>query len=96
MSVFVIAHVTVSDPSWIEDYTPAVQAQVESHGGRYLARATEIEHIEGSGAVPSAAVIMEFPDAERAKAWYASPEYQPYLKARQAGATADFFLVDAL
>ena len=41
-------------------------------------------------------VVLEFPTAEQARAWYDSSEYQPYIKMRQAGASGDLFMVSGL
>ena len=96
MAVYVIGQVTVTDPSWLEEYTPKVQALVESHGGRYLARNTEIEKLEGDDAIPSAAVILEFPDQASLKAWYDSAEYAPLREARQAGSNGTLLMLEGL
>ena len=96
MSAYIVCYVTVTDPSWLEEYGPKVEAQVEAHGGRYLARAGEIEHLEGDIAVPSAAVILEFPDAVAARAWYNSDEYAPMIQLRQSGSNGDLKLFDGL
>lgn len=95
MSAYIIGTVTITDPSWVESYIPAVQAQVESHGGRYLARSTEIEKLEGD-ATPTVSVIVEFPSLDAARTWYNSSEYAPYLKARQAGSKGTLLLMDGL
>ena len=96
MAAYVIGYVTVTDPSWVEDYIPKVQAMVESHGGRYVARATELEKLEGPGDPPSVAVICEFPSLDAAKQWYNSTEYQPFIKARQAGSNGTLLLMEGL
>ncbi len=96
MAAYVMGRVTITDGSWVEDYIPKVQAQVESYGGRYLARNTEIEKLEGSDELPNVAVILEFPSLERAREWYHSAEYQPLLKARQAGSTGNLILLEGL
>lgn len=96
MTAFVVGYVNVTDPAWLETYGPAVEKQVEAHGGKYIARATEIESLEGGMAVPSAAVILEFPDGAAARAWYNSDEYAPMIKLRQSGSTADLLVFDGL
>ncbi len=96
MSAYVVGYVTLTDPSWLEEYGPKVEAQVQAHGGRYLARAGEIEKLEGDISIPSAAVVLEFPDADAARAWYNSDEYAPMLKLRQSGSTGDLLLFDGL
>ena len=96
MVAYVMGTVTITDGSWVEDYIPKVQAQVEAHGGRYIARNTEIEKLEGPAEVPSVAVIIEFPSLARARDWYDSAEYQPQLRARQAGSIGNLILLDGL
>jgi uncharacterized protein (DUF1330 family) len=87
---------TVTDPSWVEGYIPAVQRLVEKHGGRYLARAQEIRRVEGQGANPNAIVVIQWPNEEAANAFYKDADYAPHLKARLAGSKGDFFNVPGL
>ena len=35
MPAYLIGGVDVSDPSWLEEYGPKVEALVEKHGGKY-------------------------------------------------------------
>jgi len=88
--------VTVTDPGWVEGYIPGVQKLVEKHGGRYLARAQEIKRVEGQGANPNAVVVIQWPSEAAANAFYQDPAYAPYLKARLAGSTGDFFNVPGM
>lgn len=96
MSAYVVGYVTVTDPSWVEEYGPKVEAQVQAHGGKYIARAAEIEKLEGSMDVPSVAVVLEFPTADAARAWYNSDEYAPMIKLRQTGSNGDLMLFEGL
>ena len=96
MTVYVVGRLTVSDPSFIEGYIPAVQALVESHGGKYLVRSNEFDVVESDGEPPTVVVVIEFPSRDAAQAFYQSAEYQPWLEARQAGATTELILVDGL
>jgi len=96
MTVYVVALVTVTDPSWIAEYGPAVDAQVQAAGGKYIVRELEIEQLEGSSAVPTVMVVLEFPDKAAARSWYDSSEYAPFMKARQAGSNGDLFMVNGL
>jgi uncharacterized protein (DUF1330 family) len=41
-------------------------------------------------------VILEFENAERARAWWSSPEYAEAKKLRQATATTEMLLVEGL
>lgn len=96
MTAYVLGLVTITDPSFLKEYGPAVQAQVEANGGRYIARGGEFDHLDGDGADPTVIVILEFPTVEAARKWHGSSEYAPYLKARLAGSTGDLYLIDGV
>lgn len=48
------------------------------------------------GDAPDGVVILEFPDAATAKAWYFSPEYQERAKLRQQAAPYRAIMVEGL
>lgn len=96
MTVYVVGRLELTDPAWVEDYVPAVQALVESHGGKYLARSPEFDMVESNGPAPNIVVVIEFPSREAAVAFYQSAEYQPWLEARKAGAKTELILIDGL
>jgi uncharacterized protein (DUF1330 family) len=96
MSVYVVGRVMIKDPAWIEGYIPAVEAIVESHGGKYLVRSPEMDVVESNGDAPNVVVVIEFPTKEAAQAFYTSAEYQPWLEARKAGADSELILLDGL
>lgn len=95
MKHYVIGELKISDDSWVADYTKGVTALIEQHGGRYLARTSAVEKLEGDREVPDILVIIEFPSREAARAVYSSGQYAPYLKARQAGAATQLVLLPA-
>jgi uncharacterized protein (DUF1330 family) len=76
---FLFDNVEVSDPAALASYAEQVAKIVAEHGGRYLATNVVPEVVEGDPGLRSV-VLMEFPDADSARAWYESPAYQP-LKA---------------
>lgn len=88
MPAYVVVDVNVKDAKKYEDYKQAAQESVVQHGGRYVARGTGMEPLEGAWA-PKRLVILEFPDVAAAKTWYRSPEYTAARKHR-AGGVADF------
>ncbi len=93
MKYYAVVELHISDDSWMEDYMPNVTALVQKHGGKYLARTLTMERVEGSGELPNAFVIIEWPSKEAATTFYSDPEYQPYLQSRLAGSSGDFILV---
>ena len=89
MSHYSVVQLTMTDPSWLAEYVPAVTAMVHKHGGKYLARTPNLEKIEGDGPAPDVVVLLEFPSKEATLAFYNDPEYQPFLMQRMAGSTGE-------
>jgi uncharacterized protein (DUF1330 family) len=75
MPAYVIAEVTVTDASTMEEYRKQVPATVARYGGRFLVRGGAHETIEGDWK-PNRLVILEFPTMEQARRWYDSEEYR--------------------
>jgi uncharacterized protein (DUF1330 family) len=83
----------VTDRSWVAEYVKNVTKMVEQRGGRYLARTSKVEKVEGERKLPQVYLIIEWPSKEAAEAFYESEEYRPYREARIAGAKNEFLLV---
>ena len=96
MTTYVMAALTITDPSWIETYGQPVNALVENHGGRYLAQTPDVRAMEGDDDAPSVIVLLEFPDQAAVEAFYADPEYKPWLESRNAGSHGPVLMFDAL
>ena len=96
MPAYLVGGVDVSDPSWVEEYGPKVEALVQKHGGRYLVRGGKMDVVEGTTPASRVMVVVEFPSMEHAQAWYNDPEYAPLIKLRQTGSEAEIVLVDGL
>jgi len=95
MTAYVIADVEVTDPAGYEEYRKGVPATIAAYGGRYLARGGEVQVLEGDW-VPRRAVILEFPSLERAKAWYASPEYRPLCEIRKRASNSRLVIIEGV
>ena len=92
MAGYLIARVIVTDPEKYQDYTAVTPGLIAKYGGRFLVRGGETVTLEGpeeTGRV----VVVEFDSLERAKAMYASDEYQAAIKLRAGAATAQFIAV---
>ena len=94
MAHYSIISSTPTSEDWIPSYIEAVGPMVAKHGGRYLARSTNFERLEGTGEDPAAFVIIEWPSKEAGLAFMNDPKYKPFLEARLAGSTSHHFLVD--
>ena len=96
MSVYLIGRLRTDDWSWLKEYGPATKALIEKHGGRYIVQGGKMENLEGAEELPTAIVIMEFPDAASAHAWHDDPDYQPLAELRQAKSKLELTLVEGL
>ena len=94
MAVFIIAQVKVTDDAWIPDYAAKVHDIVHKHGGKYLARSANITNLEGAPLDTTLIALLQFPDAESAKAFATDPDYAPFGKARQDGSVSQFDMID--
>ena len=93
MKHYAVAEIDVTDSSWVRDYVENVTGIVERRGGRYLARTSNVEQIEGERPPAQVFLIIEWPSREAADAFYQSEEYRPYRERRRAGARNEFVLV---
>ena len=92
MSAFAIGHLTRVDmgPA-IVAYLEGIDATLTPFGGRFRIHGNPIELLEGefSGDL----IVIEFPDMETARRWYASPAYQAILPLRTGHASGAVFLI---
>ena len=95
MAAYLISDITVRDRAAFEIYRTRAADAIDTHGGRYLARLGEVQVLEGSWN-PNMIVIVEFPDLERARAWYRSPEYAFVLEMHDKALSRNLILVDGV
>jgi uncharacterized protein (DUF1330 family) len=75
MPAYVIVNVDVLDEEAGLAYAPVAQESILRHGGRYLVAGPTPEPAEGVWD-SSRFVVIEFPDMDRIREWYDSPEYR--------------------
>ena len=93
MKYYTVAEIEITEQAWVRDYVANVTKLIERHGGRYLARTSNVVRIEGERKLPQLFLIIEWPSKEIADTLYESEEYKPYLKSRLAGAKNELVLV---
>jgi uncharacterized protein (DUF1330 family) len=93
LKYYSVAELEITDPSWVPSYVQNVTKLVELRGGRYLARTSKLEKMEGERKLPQIVLIIEWPSKETAVTFYESDEYRPYRQSRIAGAKNQFLLV---
>jgi len=95
MAAYVIVDASVHDPEGIKAYGAKVGATLKAYGARPLVAGGAVEVLEGDWS-PSRLVILEFADAEAARTWYNSPEYQEILPLRQSASDDNFLIVEGV
>lgn len=96
MAYFSVLDVTPTTDEWIPAYLPTANELVVKHGGKYIARTTTHEQVEGKeGAAVGLRIIIDWPSKEAALAFMNDPEYAPHLAARTAGSVSNHYLIDA-
>jgi uncharacterized protein (DUF1330 family) len=95
MPAYVIIETDISDPEQYERYKQASPGAVASGGGRFVVRGGELAVLEGDWD-PTRIVVLEFPDLETAKRWYASPEYEEAKALREGAAKLNMVAVEGL
>lgn len=93
MRAYVVVDITIHDANTYEAYKGLAPPAIAKYGGKYLVRGAKTSILEGTWD-PKRFVILEFPDAEAARAWWNSPEYAPGKKLRQSCATTQMLLVE--
>jgi uncharacterized protein (DUF1330 family) len=95
LPAYVIAHLQESAPHEdIAEYMERIPSTFEPFGGRFLVHATPHEVKEGTW--PGHVVMIGFPDADRARAWWDSPEYREIAPLRARHIEGDIILVDGV
>jgi uncharacterized protein (DUF1330 family) len=93
MPAYILAEIQVTDAAAYEPYRPLAAASIARFGGRYLVRGGKADLFEGMPE-PERMVVIEFPDADTARRWYNSEEYQAALKIRHATSRGRVILVE--
>ena len=89
---FVIGAHIIRDAQAYRPYIAAVADVVASFRGRFIARAGRVTPVGGSF-IPERVVLIEFPSAADALAFYTSDCYAPLLKIRLTTTEARFVIV---
>ena len=93
MAAYVIVDIEIADPARYEEYKRLAGPTVGAHGGRYVARGGKVTTLEGDWS-PGRIVVLEFPSAEKAKAWWDSPDYRKARSIRHACAKSRMIVVE--
>ena len=95
MPAYAVAHMrqVTMGPAVVE-YLQRIDATLAPFGGRFIVHGGEVEILEGSW--PGYLIVIEFPDRDRASAWYNSAAYQEIVALRTDNSDSDVILVDGV
>ncbi len=94
-SGYVIASVTVTNPTQYEEYRKWSSVAMQAHGAEVCVRGGQVEVMEGDWN-PGRTVILKFASFDAAKAFYNSPEYQKAKVTREGAAIMRMVCVEGL
>ena len=95
MAAYVIADIDVNDAAKFEEYKKLSGPSGGPFGAKYLVRGGKVEGLEGPW-TPKRCVVIEFPSAEQAKAWWNSEAYNAAKAIRRTCASSNFVLVEGV
>jgi uncharacterized protein (DUF1330 family) len=95
MNAYAVAHLSSVDvgPDIVR-YLERIDATLEPFGGRFIIHSGQADVLEGDW--PGGLIVIEFPDRNRATAWYESPAYQEALHLRTDNSDGAAIIVDGV
>ena len=95
MPAYAVAHMhqVTMGPAVVE-YLQRIDATLAPFGGRFIVYGGEVEILEGSW--PGFLIVIEFPDRDRASAWYNSAAYQEIVTLRTDNSESDVVMVNGV
>lgn len=85
---YLVGNFTVNDPVLMAEYGRKAGPLVQKHGGKMILSADALKPVEGNAR--PVLVIIQFPDMEKANAFYYSEEYSPIKQLRIQATTGGF------
>ncbi|MCB8882576.1 DUF1330 domain-containing protein [Acidisoma cellulosilytica] len=91
---FVMIREKTTDTASLAEYGPRASLAAQNHPLKPLAVYGALDQLEGDAI--EGAVILQFPDMDKARAWYDSPAYQAAAKFRHAGSKSKAFFIEGI
>jgi uncharacterized protein (DUF1330 family) len=95
MAGYIVLESEIIDQEKYEKYRQMAGSSIEQYGGRFIVRGGNPQALEGEWS-PRRLVVIEFPSAESAKAWFNSPEYAPAKAVRKEAARIKLLVVEGV
>jgi uncharacterized protein (DUF1330 family) len=95
MSTYAIARVRKTNRgAGIVAYLQRIDATLRPFEGRFKVHGDEVELLEGNWT--GDLIIIEFPDRERARGWYASHDYRAIARLRTDNSEGELIFIDTV
>jgi len=88
----ILGNVKMGPP--VVEYLERIDATLAPYDGHFVVHGGEQTLLEGAN--PGPLVVIEFPDLDRARAWYASPAYQAILPLRTENSSSTVVLAEGV
>ena len=95
MPAYAVIDVHATDEEKAARYRELSGPSVEKHGGRFVVRGGAFAVLEGDW-TPQRIVVIEFPSAEAAHAWYESEDYREARAVREGAGVWNMVVVEGL
>ena len=92
MAAYMLVEVSIHSPLLYEKYKEKTPAILQAFDGNFVLRGMPVEALEGTWD-HDRLVLLEFPNREKALAWYHSAAYQEAKQIRDKASTARFLLI---
>lgn len=93
MSVVVVGQMNITDPMGWQRYVAAVGETLRAFGGELVFRGKALDTFAGAAA-QQGIVAIRFIDAQAARRWHDSPDYQALIPLRDASAKVNLALYE--
>lgn len=93
MTAYLVVRMEITDFEPYREYMKHTPRVIAQYGGRFVARGGTVETLEGP-AEARRMVILGFPSADHARAFYASPEYAAVKRLREDVSRAEVILIE--
>lgn len=87
---YLIANLVIQDADTYRTYEKGFFPLLKRYEGEFVTFDDNIDTLEGESPRPGRMVLFRFPSEEKARAWYADPEYQALSEHRRAGTKLEF------
>jgi uncharacterized protein (DUF1330 family) len=93
MPTYIVGDIHITDAAAYQAHVPRALATIARFGGRVIAGGGRVDLLEGDP-IPERIFIVEFPNADAARRWYQSDDYQEALKVRLSASHGRVFLIE--